>query len=67
MPYATREALPDRVRLHLPEHAQEIFVSAFNNALEEYGSEATAFRVAWSAVKKKYRKHGDRWVPRDDL
>ena len=46
MPYAAREALPDRVRLHLPDHTQDIFVSTFNNALEECGSEATAFRVA---------------------
>ncbi len=64
MPYATRDALPTRVRAHLPEHAQDIFLSAFNNALEEYGSETTAFRVAWAAVKKKYRRRNGSWKPR---
>ena len=65
MPYASREALPERVRAHLPPHAQDIFVGAFNNAIEAYGSESSAFRVAWAAVKKQYRKQGDVWVPRD--
>jgi cation transport regulator len=65
MPYPSREALPDSVRKHLPEHAQDIFVNAFNNALDEYGDEPRAFRVAWGAVKRKYRKQGERWVPKD--
>ena len=64
MPYPSRDELPDSVRKHLPEHAQDIFVGAFNNAHEEYGDEQRAFRVAWSAVKRKYRKDGDRWVPK---
>jgi cation transport regulator len=64
MPYPTREALPDSVRNHLPAHAQDIFVGAFNSALDEYGDEQRAFRVAWAAVKRKYRKAGDRWVPK---
>ena len=64
MPYASREALPDSVRNHLPPHAQDIFVGAFNSAHDEYGDEARAFRVAWSAVKRQYRKQGERWVPK---
>ena len=27
--------------------------------------ESTAHRVAWAAVKRKYRKSGDRWIPRE--
>jgi cation transport regulator len=65
MPYATIDDLPPGVRNHLPEHAQEIFVAAFNAAWDEYGGdEARAFRVAWAAVKKQYRKRGDFWVPK---
>ena len=59
MPYQTLEQLPDNVKEYLPKHAQEIFRAAFNNALEEYGEEETAFRVAWSAVKRDYAKGED--------
>jgi cation transport regulator len=27
--------------------------------------EKTAHRVAWAAVKRKYEKLGDQWVPRE--
>jgi cation transport regulator len=70
MPYPSVEDLPPPVQAHLPPHAQEIYRSAFNNAWEEYAArgseqrEATAHRVAWAAVKRKYRKFGDRWIPR---
>ena len=55
---------------HLPPHAQEIFLAAFNNAWASHAKrgpqaqEEIAFRVAWAAVKKQYYKHGDRWVPK---
>ena len=66
MPYASISELPDSVRDNLPEHAQEIFLGAFNSAWEEYAEredrEEAAFRVAWSAVKQKYRKSDGNWV-----
>jgi cation transport regulator len=67
VPYTTTADLPPGVR-HLPPHAQEIFLSAFNNAWRTYSDrdpreqEEIAFRVAWAAVKKQYRKRGDCWV-----
>lgn len=69
MPYASNEALPPAIRAHLPPHAQDIFRAAFNHAWESYGAreparrEEIAHRVAWSAVKRRYRKSGDRWEP----
>ena len=36
MPYADISDLPASVRSHLPTHAQEIYLAAFNNAWEEY-------------------------------
>jgi cation transport regulator len=64
MPYAVTDDLPPGVRNHLPQHAQEIFRAAFNSAWDEYGGdEERAFRIAWAAVKKRYRKRGDFWVP----
>ncbi len=42
---------PDRIK-HLPEHAQHIWIEAFNNAFDEYDDEERAFATAWAAVKK---------------
>jgi cation transport regulator len=64
MPYASNDELPSAVANHLPQHARDIFREAFNHAWDEYGGdEERAFRVAWSAVKRKYRKRGSEWVP----
>ena len=70
MPYASIDDLPFPIRAHLPEKAQEIYLSAFNHAWLEYGDrepahvEETAHRVAWSAVKRKYQKIGAHWIER---
>lgn len=70
MPYPTIGDLPDSVRTHLPVHAQEIYRAAFNSAWHGYADrsaserEETAHRVAWAAVKHRYRKDGDQWVER---
>src|SRR5687767_13987257 len=62
----------------LPSHAQKIYSKAQQNALKQYASpskrrggkgqsnEQVAHRVAWSAVKKEYKKKGDKWVPKKD-
>jgi cation transport regulator len=74
MPYYNGlKDLPERVCNNLPEHAQEIFLRAFNSAWEEYkepesrrgpsSHEETAFRVAWAAVEKEYKKDkSGKWV-----
>ncbi len=66
MPYQSIRDLPESVRNHLPEHAQEIYRAAYNNAWEEYKTpekrrnnesrEEAAHRVAWAAVKNEYAK-----------
>jgi len=67
MPYLTTDDLPYSIRGHLPVHAQEIFLAAFNNAWRAHGHdpdiEAIAHRIAWAAVKRRYHKSGDEWVP----
>jgi len=62
----------------LPSHAQKIYNKAHKNALKQYASpskrrggksqdkEQVAHKVAWSAVKKEYKKKGDKWVPKKD-
>ena len=66
MPYEANTDLPDNVKNNLPDHAQDIYREAFNNAWEQYadpqkrigsaGREEAAHKVAWAAVKKEYRK-----------
>jgi cation transport regulator len=66
MPYSSNDDLPTSVRDHLPPHAQDIFREAFNHAWQSHaGDEATAYRIAWSAVKRSYQKAGNGWVRRD--
>jgi cation transport regulator len=62
----------------LPAHAQEIYSKAHKSALKQYeipskrrggkrqSKEQIAHKVAWSAVKKEYKKKGDKWVPKED-
>lgn len=73
MPYAKISELPEQVKNVLPHHGQEIYLSAYNNAWDEYkqakdrkedsSREETAHKVAWSAVKSKYKKNSQgEWV-----
>lgn len=67
MPFKTIQDLPPQVRKHIPRHAEEIFLEAYNSAWDQYAKsqdrqrggsrEEVAFRVAWAAVKKKYQKN----------
>lgn len=70
MPYRTNADLPSSIRQHLPAHAHDIFRSAYNSAWEHYKCERNrreeiAHRIAWAAVKRKYRKVEDRWHVKD--
>jgi cation transport regulator len=67
MPYSSEKDLPSKVRGSLPRHAQHIYREVFNNAIKQYQSpskkrnktepgEKVAHKVAWAAVKKKYKK-----------
>ncbi|HTV29013.1 MAG TPA: ChaB family protein [Xanthobacteraceae bacterium] len=68
MPYPTNIDLPPSVRLHLPDHAQDIYREAFNHAYAAHAGdprqEEAAHRIAWAAVKRSYVKVGDSWVRR---
>ncbi len=70
MPYKEVSDLPEKIRHVLPEHAQKIYMKAYNNAVGEYKDakkrartedslEKVAHKVAWAAVKKKYKKEKD--------
>ncbi|HXG41549.1 MAG TPA: ChaB family protein [Dehalococcoidia bacterium] len=46
--------------------AQEIWKKAHDSAVETYGDGETAHRVAFAALKREYRKEGDRWVRKEE-
>ncbi len=62
----------------LPSHAQKIYREAHKNAVKQYSNpskrrggkqqskEQIAHKVAWSAVKKEYKKKGEKWVQKED-
>lgn len=62
MPYKSTNELPNQVKEPLKNvpHAQDIFMKAYNSALDQYdGDESRSARVAWAAVKNDYRKGDD--------
>lgn len=63
-PYDKNIDLPKNIKDVLPSKAQTIFRNAFNNALKSGKTEEQAFKIAWSAVKKQYKKDKDskKWI-----
>lgn len=73
MPYKNIDELPKQVTENLPEHAQDIYKEAYNNAWDEYkdsddrkgndSREEVSHKVAWAAVKNQYKKNENgNWV-----
>jgi len=66
MPYKNLDELSDKIKKYLPKEAQKIYMEAFNSAWDMYAKpkkrrnldsrEVIAHKVAWNAVKKKYKK-----------
>jgi cation transport regulator len=66
LPYKQISELPEPVK-KLPEEAQRLWMATFNSTYSERGNESTAFKVAWSAVKKSWREEKGRWVRKPAL
>ena len=65
MPYARNADLPAQVRNPLPNPAQTLFRTVANAQLNAGKSDEIAFRSAWSAVGRQYKKppvEGAKWV-----
>lgn len=58
-----KEDLPSTLQ-RSPEEAQETFAKAHDSAVKTYGEGEQAHRVAYGALKHKFEKVGDRWVPK---
>jgi cation transport regulator len=59
MPYNKIDELSEDIKEQLPEHAQQIFVAAFNAAQSNGFSEEAARDVAWNSVKNEYEAGND--------
>jgi len=66
MPYNKISDLPESIRNSLPESAQKIFMNAVNRALDKGWNDEKAFKYAWGAVKRRFKKEGDKWVKMSD-
>ncbi|MBB5156915.1 ChaB family protein [Saccharopolyspora phatthalungensis] len=58
-----REEIPSTLRRSSKE-AQETWIKAHDSAVESYGEGRRAHQTAYSALKHKYEKLGDRWMPK---
>jgi cation transport regulator len=64
MPY-TKDNPPERIK-DMPAHCQEIWIAAYNSALEQYKDEGKASAVAYTAVKSKYKQNEKgEWVAKE--
>ena len=59
-----RGELPDTIA-RSDEKAQRTFAKAHDSAMDEYGDEERAHRVAYAALKHSYEKVGDHWEAKE--
>lgn len=72
MPYNSIDELPKPLKVNLPKDAKEIYVSVYNMTWGQHAHvldrrigaspEDVAHRMAWEAVRDKFRKQGNEWV-----
>lgn len=52
---------------NLPAEAKKMWEEIYQKAKKEYGGdEEKAAKTAWAAIKKKYKKEGDKWVTKNE-
>lgn len=71
MPYKSNTYLPEQIKDIPSNHAKNIYSTVFNHAWNEYDDqtkrrnletlEQVGYKVAWSAVKKKFIKIDNKW------
>jgi cation transport regulator len=62
MPYRSVRELPDAVKNNLPVEAQKQFLRVVNSALKDGDGEESAFKQAWSVIKKRFSKKNGKWI-----
>ena len=61
MPYSKISELPEGTS-KLPSGAKNIYMKAYNAAYTKGWPEDRRHSYAWGAVKRRYKKVGDKWV-----
>ncbi|MHA2012786.1 MAG: ChaB family protein [Candidatus Helarchaeota archaeon] len=62
-PYNNTSELPDSIKNNMTKELQKIFMDVVNESLDSGDSESTAFKKAWSVIKKIAHKNNDgKWV-----
>ncbi len=59
----TLKDMPQTIK-RSPQAAQETWAKAHDGALKSYGEGERAHRTAYAALKYRFEKVGDRWVPK---
>ena len=60
MPYSKVDDLPSEIRNKLPdEHAQQMFLAAFNGAQTDGMNEEDAMHVGWNSISQLYEQGTD--------
>ncbi len=68
MPRSSRYSmteLPETLQRSCQE-AQQVFLSALDDAVRTHGAGDQANRIAYLALKQKFEKRGDHWVAKDN-
>jgi len=61
IPYKTNNELPSTIR-KLPYKAQSLYRSSFNSSYSRTKSDSIASKVAWTVVKKRFKKVDGNWI-----
>ena len=46
--------------------AQEMFLQAYEEAVQAYGATDEAYRIAYAALKRQFEKRGDHWIAKTE-
>jgi hypothetical protein len=63
--YGRPSGLPASLQRSSPE-AQVTFAEAHEKAVQAHGDSDQAYRAAFAALKQKFEKRGDHWIPKRD-
>lgn len=64
------DSMPQDVREALPEEARNLFIAAYNSALDNSGNEESAMRIAWQTIEhnEHYERGQDgKWQRKPDM
>ena len=65
MVYKDNKELPATIKA-LPSAAQSLFREVANSAIARGNSDEVSFQIAWTAVKRRFKKSGEEWVAKTE-